>query len=164
MSNTMFFNLLLNIGLLVLIATMLTKLPMVRSMLLEDSHAMGSRAALAVIFGLVSIFSTYTGVRAQGVHDYHGKGNKTHQVQGSREGAGDEKDNGHLPNFSQSRDEKYPGAVNLAGLKTFGKGGADQALHKGGDSAAHRGKASDIKEIPVKSSYDGGSDSHIGTA
>ena len=39
---------------------------MVRSMLLEDSHAMGSRAALAVIFGLVSIFSTYTGVRAQG--------------------------------------------------------------------------------------------------
>ena len=42
MSNTMFFNLLLNIGLLVLIATMLTKLPMVRSMLLEDSHAMGS--------------------------------------------------------------------------------------------------------------------------
>ena len=66
MSNTMFFNLLLNIGLLVLIATMLTKLPRVRSMLLEDSHAMGSRAALAVIFGLVSIFSTYTGVRAQG--------------------------------------------------------------------------------------------------
>lgn len=66
MSNTMFFNLLLNIGLLVLIATMLTKLPMVRSMLLKDSHAMGSRAALAVIFGLVSIFSTYTGVRAQG--------------------------------------------------------------------------------------------------
>ena len=66
MSNTMFFNLLLNISLLVLIATMLTKLPMVRSMLLEDSHAMGSRAALAVIFGLVSIFSTYTGVRAQG--------------------------------------------------------------------------------------------------
>ena len=66
MSNTMFFNLLLNIGLLVLIATMLTKLPMVRSMLLEDSHAMGSRAARAVIFGLVSIFSTYTGVRAQG--------------------------------------------------------------------------------------------------
>lgn len=66
MYNTMFFNLLLNIGLLVLIATMLTKLPMVRSMLLEDSHAMGSRAALAVIFGLVSIFSTYTGVRAQG--------------------------------------------------------------------------------------------------
>ena len=71
MSNTMFFNLLLNIGLLVLIATMLTKLPMVRSMLLEDSHAMGSRAALAVIFGLVSIFSTYTGVRAQGGHREH---------------------------------------------------------------------------------------------
>ena len=66
MSNTMFFSLLLNIGLLVLIATLLTKIPVVRSMLLGDNNPIGSRAALAVIFGLVSIFSTYTGVRAQG--------------------------------------------------------------------------------------------------
>ena len=66
MSNTMFFSLLLNIGLLVLIATMLTKIPVVRSMLLGDNNPIGSRAALAVIFGLVSIFSTYTGIRAQG--------------------------------------------------------------------------------------------------
>ena len=29
---------------------------------------------------------------------------------------------------------------------------------------AYGGKSSDIKEIPVKSSYDGGSDSHIGAA
>lgn len=66
MSNTMFFSLLLNIGLLVLIATMLTKIPVVRSMLLGENNLIGSRAALAVIFGLVSIVSTYTGVRAQG--------------------------------------------------------------------------------------------------
>lgn len=66
MSNTMFFSLLLNIGLLVLIATLLTKIHAVRSMLLGDNNPIGSRAALAVIFGLVSIFSTYTGVRAQG--------------------------------------------------------------------------------------------------
>lgn len=66
MSNTMFFSLLLNIGLLVLIATMLTKIPVVRSMLLGDNNPIGSRAVLAVIFGLVSIFSTYTGIRAQG--------------------------------------------------------------------------------------------------
>ena len=66
MPNTMFFSLLLNIGLLVLIATLLTKIPVVRSMLLGDNNPIGSRAALAVIFGLVSIFSTYTGVRAQG--------------------------------------------------------------------------------------------------
>lgn len=66
MSNTMFFSLLLNIGLLVLIATLLTKIPVVRNMLLEGSTPSGSRAALAVIFGIVSIISTYTGVRAQG--------------------------------------------------------------------------------------------------
>ncbi|MCC8026476.1 MAG: histidine kinase [Clostridium sp.] len=66
MPNTMFFSLLLNIGLLVLIATLLTKIPVVRNMLLEGSTAIGSRASLAVIFGVVSIISTYTGVRAQG--------------------------------------------------------------------------------------------------
>ncbi len=66
MPNTMFFSLLLNIGLLVLIATLLTKIPIVRNLLLYDDHSIGSTAALAVIFGLVSIISTYTGVRAQG--------------------------------------------------------------------------------------------------
>ncbi|MGN1314776.1 MAG: LytS/YhcK type 5TM receptor domain-containing protein [Lachnospiraceae bacterium] len=66
MSDTMFFNLLLNIGLLVLIATMLTTLPMVRTMLLEDRHTVKSYLALSLIFGLISICSTYTGVRASG--------------------------------------------------------------------------------------------------
>lgn len=66
MSDTMFFNLLLNIGLLVLIATMLTTLPMVRAMLLEDRHTFKSYIALSLIFGLISICSTYTGVKASG--------------------------------------------------------------------------------------------------
>ena len=66
MPDTMFFNLLLNIGLLVLIATMLTTLPMVRTMLLEDRHTVKSYIALSLIFGLISICSTYTGVKASG--------------------------------------------------------------------------------------------------
>lgn len=66
MSHTMFFSLLLNIGLLVLIAMLLTKIPIVRNMLLYDDHTVGNTAALAVIFGLISIISTYTGIRAQG--------------------------------------------------------------------------------------------------
>lgn len=66
MPNTMFFSLLLNIGLLVLIATLLTKLPVVRRMFLDGKHSVGSRISLALIFGTVSIISTYTGVRAEG--------------------------------------------------------------------------------------------------
>jgi len=66
MSSAMFFSLLLNIGLLVLIATLLTKIPVVRSMLLYDKHSAGCGIMLALIFGLISIISTYTGVRAQG--------------------------------------------------------------------------------------------------
>ena len=66
MPDTMLFSLLLNIGLLVLIATLLTKIPIVRGMLLYDNHSPGCMAALSVIFGLVSIISTYTGVREQG--------------------------------------------------------------------------------------------------
>lgn len=66
MSSAMFFSLLLNIGLLVLIATLLTKIPIVRSMLLYDKHSAGCGIMLAIIFGSISIISTYTGVRAQG--------------------------------------------------------------------------------------------------
>lgn len=66
MPNTMFFSLLLNIGLLVLIATLLTKFPVVRRMFLDGQHSVGSRVALALIFGTVSIISTYTGVKANG--------------------------------------------------------------------------------------------------
>ena len=66
MTYSMFFNLLLNIGLLVLIATLLTKIPIVRNLLLHDNHSIIGTVALSVIFGLVSITSTYTGVHTQG--------------------------------------------------------------------------------------------------
>ena len=66
MPNTMFFSLLLNIGLLVLIATLLTKFPVVRRMFLDGQHSASSRIALALIFGSVSIISTYTGIKANG--------------------------------------------------------------------------------------------------
>lgn len=66
MHNTMFFSLLLNIALLVLIATLLTKFPVVRRMFLDGPHSIGNRIALALIFGTVSIISTYTGIEANG--------------------------------------------------------------------------------------------------
>lgn len=66
MPNTMFFSLLLNIGLLVLIATLLTHVPFVRRLLLNSSNPVSGQIALALIFGAISIVSTYTGVRAQG--------------------------------------------------------------------------------------------------
>ena len=66
MPNTMFFSLLLNIGLLVLIATLLTHVPFVRRLLLNSNTPGSGQIALALIFGAISIVSTYTGVRAQG--------------------------------------------------------------------------------------------------
>ena len=62
----MLFNLLLNIGLLVLIATMLTNLPPVRALLLEEKQTFRSWLWLSLIFGMVSICSTYIGVPIQG--------------------------------------------------------------------------------------------------
>lgn len=64
--NSIFFNLLLNIGLLVLIATGLTKFSVVRQMFLDDNRPVANRFGLAIIFGLVSILSTYTGIRTNG--------------------------------------------------------------------------------------------------
>lgn len=66
MSDNIFISLTLNIGLLVLIATGLTKVPVVRRMLLNENNSLWSRFSLAVIFGSVSILSTYTGVGVQG--------------------------------------------------------------------------------------------------
>lgn len=66
MSDSIFISLILNIGLLVLIATGLTKVPVVRRMLLDENNTFWSRLSLAVIFGGVSILSTYTGSGVQG--------------------------------------------------------------------------------------------------
>lgn len=66
MPDNIFLSLLLNIGLLVLVATVLTKVPTVRHILLNENNTIWTQLALAAIFGLVSIFSTYTGIRVNG--------------------------------------------------------------------------------------------------
>lgn len=66
MSENIFLSLALNVGLLVLIATLLTKIPVVRGLLLDESNSIWSRISLAIIFGCVSILSTYTGVGVNG--------------------------------------------------------------------------------------------------
>ena len=66
MADSIFLNLVLNIGLLVLVATVLTKIPVVRRLLLDDSNSPTGRFSLAVIFGMVSILSTYTGTSVHG--------------------------------------------------------------------------------------------------
>lgn len=66
MSDNIFLSLTLNIGLLVLVATLLTKVSVVRRMLLDENNSPLSRMALAVIFSGVSILSTYTGIGVQG--------------------------------------------------------------------------------------------------
>ncbi|WP_052090873.1 LytS/YhcK type 5TM receptor domain-containing protein [Desulfosporosinus sp. HMP52] len=67
MSNSLLWNLTLNIALLVLIANLLTKLKIVRRMLLEKKGSFCGQAALAIGFGLFCILSTYTGVQLEGV-------------------------------------------------------------------------------------------------
>ena len=66
MTDNIFLSLTLNVGLLVLIATLLTKVPVVRRLLLDETNSLFSRMSLAVIFGCVSILSTYTGVGVNG--------------------------------------------------------------------------------------------------
>lgn len=66
MSDSIFINLLLNVGLLILVAATLTKIPVVRRMLVDGKNSIGNQAVLALIFGMISIFSTYTGIRTQG--------------------------------------------------------------------------------------------------
>lgn len=66
MTWTMYFNMLLNIGLLVLLATLLTNMPAVRKLFRGENNTTIQKMALAVIFGAISIVSTYTGTRTGG--------------------------------------------------------------------------------------------------
>ena len=66
MTGTMFFNMLLNIGLLVLLATLLTNMASVRKLFRGESSTIIQKMALAVIFGAISIVSTYTGTKTGG--------------------------------------------------------------------------------------------------
>ncbi len=67
MTHSLLWNLTLNISLLVLIASFLTKIKLLRRMLLEKRGSLWGQATLAVIFGLFCILSTYTGIRQEGV-------------------------------------------------------------------------------------------------
>lgn len=67
MSNNLLWNLTLNIGLLVLIASLLTKSKMVRRMLLEKRGSFGGQVTLAIFFGFFCILSTYTGIQLEDV-------------------------------------------------------------------------------------------------
>ncbi|MCB7317953.1 LytS/YhcK type 5TM receptor domain-containing protein [Lacrimispora sp. 210928-DFI.3.58] len=66
MADSIFLNMILNIGLLVLVAGVLTRIPVVRRLLLDESNSFLGKCALAVIFGLMSILSTYTGTSVAG--------------------------------------------------------------------------------------------------
>lgn len=61
-----YFNMILNIGLLVLIAALLTNLEFVRELFREEQSSIFSKTMLAMIFGIISIVSTYTGTRTDG--------------------------------------------------------------------------------------------------
>jgi len=67
MSNSILWHLTLNIGLLVFIASLLTKNKIVRRILLEKRGNLWSQAILAIFFGLFCILSTYTGIQLEGV-------------------------------------------------------------------------------------------------
>lgn len=66
MQNNLFFSLILNISFLVLIATILTELRPLRMMLRRQDRSLKNQLVLGVIFGLLSISCTYTGLSFQG--------------------------------------------------------------------------------------------------
>ena len=61
-----FKNITLNVSLLVLIAYLLTKVPLVREFASRRQESLHVKLAMAVIFGLIGILSTYTGIKVQG--------------------------------------------------------------------------------------------------
>lgn len=67
LTNSIFWNLTLNIGLLVLIASLLTKIELMRRMLVQKKSSILSQISLAIIFGLFCVLSTHTGVQVDGV-------------------------------------------------------------------------------------------------
>lgn len=66
MQENLFFSLILNISLLVLMATVLTELRPLRTMLKQQNRSVQNQLVLGVLFGLLSVSSTYTGLSFQG--------------------------------------------------------------------------------------------------
>ncbi len=61
-----FENLLLNISMLVLLAFLLTRSRMVSSFIFDNRDRLGYKLTLMVIFGLIGVISTYTGIQVGG--------------------------------------------------------------------------------------------------
>ena len=66
MTIDIFKNLLLNLSMLVIIAQLLTKTTFVKQFMFAYKTDLKSNIALAVIFGLISVLSTYTGINVNG--------------------------------------------------------------------------------------------------
>ena len=61
-ANQLIFQLILNISLQVMVASLLAKLKIVQDVILQERRSWKSQAFLAVIFGGMIILSTYTGI------------------------------------------------------------------------------------------------------
>lgn len=61
-----FQNIIFNISLMVMIAYLLTKLPLVKSFIASNTSNRTCKLAMSVIFGLIGIVSTYTGIHVEG--------------------------------------------------------------------------------------------------
>ena len=66
MQNSLSFSLILNISLLVLVATILTEVKPLRMILKRQDRSVRNQLLLGLIFGLLSISGTYTGIAVQG--------------------------------------------------------------------------------------------------
>ena len=66
MQNSLLFSLILNISLLVLMATVLTEVQPLRTMIKRQEHSVYAQLFLGIIFGLLSISCTYTGLSFEG--------------------------------------------------------------------------------------------------
>lgn len=61
-TNQLVFELIMNIGLMVLVASLLSKLQLVQDIILQEKRNWKSQALLSVMFGAIIILSTYTGI------------------------------------------------------------------------------------------------------
>lgn len=66
MTENLFLSLLFNIGFLIFLAFILTRIPTVRNMLTCESLSLPSQLLAALLFGFVSILATYTGIETGG--------------------------------------------------------------------------------------------------
>ena len=66
MYDSLFISMIFNIGFLVLIANLASRVPVIKGLLTERTSTLQGNALLAVFFGLISVLSTYTGMGVNG--------------------------------------------------------------------------------------------------